>query len=269
MALSLGIEIEAVALRMLSPPTSLPSAPNGQLSLIAIALERADLPARVYRPSTTRGSGPKYNIWNVTTDVTVMEATSGAFELISPIFDTASSDWRSHLRRCVNAIGTEILWKSNRSTDLHVHIGRGMDDAKFTLEEVKKLAISYCRFESAIDQFHPAHRRMDNDYVESVRNNNLIRNSSLAQVYAMIQDADTIEEICEIVNLKEGRHFHEFKDDQVNFTSLKKHGTIGFRQHEGTIDAEKMIKWARFVLKFVNAAINNPLRDDHGTWWRL
>ncbi|KAK3349183.1 putative amidoligase enzyme-domain-containing protein [Lasiosphaeria hispida] len=246
MALSLGLEIEAVAVRMLESPTALPLGQNDQLSLITTIIERAGLPARVYAPSTTRCSGPNYCIWNAPR-VTVMEATSDSdtsesafqerfgFELVSPAFPIGSAstgvDWADNLRRCI-AIGAEILWKSNRSTGFHIHVGRGISRSdNFTLEEVKKVAMLYCRFEATIDRFHPAHRRHDNDNIESVRNNVLIRDSSLAHVYSMIQEADTIK--------------------RVNFTSLEKHGTIEFRQHEGTIDAEIIITWARFVLKFV------------------
>jgi hypothetical protein len=42
----------------------------------------------------------------------------------------------------------------------------------------------------------------------------------------------------------------------VNFTSLVKHATVEFRQHEGTISAESAINWAEFVVRFVEYAMN-------------
>ena len=43
---------------------------------------------------------------------------------------------------------------------------------------------------------------------------------------------------------------------KVNFTSLAKHSTVEFRQHEGTVSAKVAIDWAEFVIRFVEYAIN-------------
>ncbi|EEU33835.1 uncharacterized protein NECHADRAFT_89094 [Fusarium vanettenii 77-13-4] len=70
-------------------------------------------------------------------DITVNEATSGSeadgsefrrrfgFELISPIFRGIETNaWKNQLRAGISAINQVVRWKANRSTGLHVHVGR-------------------------------------------------------------------------------------------------------------------------------------------------
>lgn len=124
MSLSVGIEIEAVAVeRTESGAEPLPTKLEQQLQLVANALRDARLPAQIYIPSTTRGHGPDYTVWNVTTDITVSEATSGSdagpeafrerfgFELISPVFDTGGDEWKAQVELATKSISKLIKWK--------------------------------------------------------------------------------------------------------------------------------------------------------------
>lgn len=159
MPFSIGLEIEGIALARASSSTALPSRLEDQLSLVANALRDADIPSRVYIPSSTRGSGPDYDVWNITTDATISELTSGSesdlsvfqtrygFELISPIFNVVGDEWKNTLERALESIGDVIKWKANRSTGLHVHLGHLKDAPGFTLEQLKRVAMLYCRFE--------------------------------------------------------------------------------------------------------------------------
>lgn len=45
---------------------------------------------------------------------------------------------------------------------------------------------------------------------------------------------------------------------KVNFMAISKHGTLEFRQHEGTIDPKAICAWADFVLALVRYALDNP-----------
>ena len=46
---------------------------------------------------------------------------------------------------------------------------------------------------------------------------------------------------------------------KVNLQSLSRYGTIEFRQHNGTIDAEKILNWVSFCTQFVLASANAPV----------
>lgn len=164
MPFSVGLEIEGIASARASSPTPLPSRLEDQLSLVADALQDAGILSRVYIPSSTRGSGPNYDIWNITTDATISELTSDSesdlsafktrfgFELISPVFDIVSDEWKGILDLALKSIGDVVKWKANRSTGLHVHLGHVKGAPGFSLEEVKRVPIFYCRFEGKRDQ---------------------------------------------------------------------------------------------------------------------
>lgn len=42
---------------------------------------------------------------------------------------------------------------------------------------------------------------------------------------------------------------------KVNFMSFAQHGTIEFRQHEGTTDPRVIVAWVEFVLALVRASL--------------
>lgn len=50
----------------------------------------------------------------------------------------------------------------------------------------------------------------------------------------------------------------------MNFTSLLKHGTIEFRQYEGTTDSEAMINWTQFVIKFIRFGMDTTFETAKG-----
>ncbi|CVL04773.1 uncharacterized protein FMAN_12856 [Fusarium mangiferae] len=242
MPLSIGLEIEGVALKPVNSALEFPPGSEKQLFIIVESLRRAGLSSRVYLPSSTRGAGPDYSIWNVTMDVTVSELTSGSefenskflrrfgFEIVTPIFRNIQDDaWMAQLHAGLDAVGKAVCWKANRSTGLHVHVGREGDTTKYSLVEVQKIAMFYCRFE----------------------------------VYDRIGASGSIEDVCKLVNHCPGETnydgYHDSRFFKVNFTSLQKHDTIEFRQHEGTVDGKQMIKWIKFITKFVNFAISAPM----------
>lgn len=99
MPLSIGIELEGIAVKRTASLAPLPTQTPRQMQLICDGLDEAGLKSRVYIPSSTRGSGPDYAVWNITVDATIAEVTSGSsadtneafrtrfgFEIVSPVF---------------------------------------------------------------------------------------------------------------------------------------------------------------------------------------
>lgn len=158
MELSFGIEIEGVALRTRGSPFNLPADSGAQLQLIADILGKVGLSARPYIPTSTRSIGPDYSIWNVAMDGTISELTSGSdgdesawrtrfgFELVSPVFHYLEAAlWRQSITNGLDAVTEALAWKANRTTGLHVHVGK--ISGQWALDEVRKIAMFYCRFE--------------------------------------------------------------------------------------------------------------------------
>lgn len=44
---------------------------------------------------------------------------------------------------------------------------------------------------------------------------------------------------------------------KVNIASFNRHGTIEFRQHEGTLDPDRILNWVQFCTHFVEESYNN------------
>lgn len=127
------------------------------------------------------------------------------YELVSPILKGQEG---IHEVETVCRVLNEQGAKVNKSCGLHVH-----HDAKdFNQRKFSNLFRLYRRSESLIDSMMPASRRGNN--------NRFCRSLSL------LSD----------VNMND-RYF------KVNFRAYHVHGTIEFRQHSGTVDAEKVVNW--------------------------
>lgn len=76
----------------------------------------------------------------------------------------------------------------------------------------------------------------------SNRKNDQVRDRIDAQIFEMISAAENFMQVIAIVCYeaqKDCTGYGESKNFKVNFTSLRKCGTIEFRQHIATIDVKK------------------------------
>lgn len=154
-------------------------------------------------------------------------------ECVSPILEGNDNGFES-LKNCCKTLN-EADAKVNRSTGLHVHIGAsGMTD-KWFLNIFK----NYQKLESIIDTFMaPSRRRDKNTFCKSLQGYNFD--------YACNTIADLQRKLS-------SRYY------KVNPMSINRHGTIEFRQHQGTTDYEKISNWVRFCAKLVEWSSNNTL----------
>jgi hypothetical protein len=190
-----------------------------------------------------RGAGLKAEIegynhtsrrhWKLVTDASV---TNG-FEVVSPIL--RGEQGLQEAETAATALETAGA-KINTTCGLHVHF----DAAGLAANEIRVIATRYARHESEIDAFMPKSRRGNaNTYCQSTR-----------RVFesAAFQNADTIDRMMDIQG---SRYF------KVNLQSFRRHQTIEFRQHSGTVSAEKISNWVRFL----NGFINESCRLSRGT----
>lgn len=76
----------------------------------------------------------------------------------------------------------------------------------------------------AIDEFHPEHRSLDNEYIMSNRNNPLLMNLTIQQVYERIQAANSISDVCRVVNHCPGIVSYDGYQDSRFFKVYKGNG---------------------------------------------
>ncbi len=149
-------------------------------------------------------------------------------EVVSPILRG-----KSGLRtlKLVCKVLNEIGAKVNRSCGLHVHFG--LADVNF--ETYKNIFINYARIESVIDSFMPLSRR-DNIYCHTFRTYG--RN-----LYDLLESASNQDDIASVFS--DDRYF------KVNPIAFRRHNTIEFRQHQGTVSYTKMANWIEFLKSLI------------------
>ena len=166
---------------------------------------------------TTRG------YWKLVPDGSVR----GGFEVVSPILEGERGiEEAMTVAEALSDAGATV----NRSCGFHVHF----DAADLSVADVKAIVHRYAAYEAEIDAFMPPSRRGNtNAYCESVTR----------FLNRRFDEARTIDELAAV---QPGRYF------KVNLQSYRRHGTLEFRQHSGTVNANKVANWVRFLGEFID-----------------
>ena len=152
-------------------------------------------------------------------------------ECVSPVLDgdRAGFDRLSECCAALNEAGAYV----NRSTGLHVHIGA----QNLSGEQYVNVFKNYQKLEAVINTFMAPSRR------------NCHWCASL-QRYDF-SDCYNASGVCRVMN---GDRYHS-----VNPVAYGSHGTIEFRQHQGTTNFKKIKMWVTFVSKLVAYSMNNVI----------
>lgn len=146
--------------------------------------------------------------WKIVSDASVKTREIGfqGMELVSPILiGKAGLEAIATICQVLNDKGCKV----NMTCGLHVH----HDAPEFGMDKIAKMIRYYKKAEGVIDSMMPASRRGSaNEYCNSML---------------------TVPERTMPIS----RYF------KVNFQSLVRHGTVEFRHHSGTIEAEKIQNW--------------------------
>jgi len=178
--------------------------------------------------------------WRVTTDGSV--GASG-IEIVSPVLNWARGP-EEIMRVCevLRAAGCRV----NPQCGLHVHVGVRHPSTSWSTPMAKRLPLAYARAEHVIDKWMPPSRRGDSNYYCR----------SLAQRLKQhrVLEANSPRDV-----IVAARMIHDYANRgnryvKLNMIPVYDYGTVEFRQHSGTLDDTKVIQWAKFCLRFVDAA---------------
>ena len=171
--------------------------------------------------------------WKIVTDVSIGHENG---ELVSPIL--RGQDGFAAIRlacRIANEFGCTV----NRNTGMHVHVGM-RDHFNNRVGVFKELIRTYHRFETVLDQLTAPSRRGPsggNGYCSSVR------------WLPEMETAGNVDELRNPIRNDRGK---------LNFAmAYWRHGTVEFRHHQGTTNAEKAIHWVTLCLRMVAHAAKN------------
>lgn len=189
------------------------------------------------------------SVWKLVTDASVQ----GGYELVSPPLVEDQFYQIDRVCAVLQAEGCKI----RKDCGLHVH----HDARDLGVEGFKNVARLWVKYEGAIDQIMPASRRGNtNTYCRTNRSGML---KDMFTAISRCQDLSDVRRVINPVN----------RYNKLNFVSYWRHGTIEFRHHSGTIEAEKIRHWVTLTAGIIRTAkeskrINTIGADnfDHVLW---
>lgn len=160
--------------------------------------------------------------------------SSGGVEIVSPVLsgETGIEQIRT-VCRVLRDLGATI----NRTCGLHVH----HDIRDLRIADVKRVATVWATQQRWIDGLlSPSRREGVNQYCRPLTSNDL----------AEINGARDLRSI------QIGLRISRYKS--FNLASYGRYGTVEIRQHQGTLDAEKIISWVRFGQGVIDGTLTEP-----------
>jgi len=204
---------------------------------VAYALQQAGLPVEV-----AGYTGNNYSVWQLKNDGSI-QGNCG-FEVVSPILQGEAGIEQV---RKVCEILTTIGAKVNTSCGFHVH----HDVAGWGIKEFRNLFKRFIKFEGAMDSIQPRSRRSNNNrYIQTV--SGIYDTKTKQGCEARMADVETCRSVRQLSDLFNGSRY--FK---LNLQSFFRSGTVEFRHHAGTVDADKVENYIRLTAGMVSEAANH------------
>mgnify|MGYP002623782179 CR=1 FL=1 len=169
---------------------------------------------------------PHYKLVN---DASIMGANP--VECVSPVLKGKRG--LNSLKKCCEALN-EVGAMVNKTTGLHIHVGGNITEQQYV-----NTFSNYVFLEKLIDTF-----------MADSRKNNRFAKSLQPMGFGLYHSQNRHD----IKRVLMGDRYYK-----VNCLSIERHGTIEFRQHQGTTDYEKISYWAKFCIKLVDWSKQNRL----------
>lgn len=226
-------------------------------------------------PLIPDASGPhsllKYDKWGIKEDGSIQAPDASYYyypiELVSPpLYMTEGSI--SDVRNVCETIPSNFRVNSNQSCGLHVHVGDGVNG--FDLPTLKSLLAMLWIFEPQIETIHPQHR-LESHFASGLYGNTYLsmlsmhgsqgkRLPGLDIIYA-VDSINKLLELLSAVAVRRYRGAYNFAPQTRPFGEYDLKRTIEFRQHEATLDADRVENWIRVCEGIMRYAKNTPFAN--------
>lgn len=198
--------------------------------------------------------------WKIVVDNSVTGGHYRSIEIVSPPMplNKISLETISTVAQTLILCGCRV----NNTCGIHVHFGiEGNAQDKDNVAFLKRILKMYCKFENAINALLPKSRH-DNRYCKSMTNtiNSHARNagmniSDLTKEEVAFKALDACNTLQKLRGVLYQDRYHK-----INLEAINRHNTIEFRQHSGTLDADKITNWILLLSGLIDAAKNARLR---------
>lgn len=200
--------------------------------------------------------------WKLTTNSSLGWDRERNVEVVSPVLRGAAGVAEAgRVVKAMNDFGCTVSVKCG----LHVHVGA----ADLPLEQMRALAINFVHCETAFDAIVPPSRRRDaNHYVMSNRTafGGGYDNESINRAIDAYLEVQTIGDLIRVVSsvARLGQSYGT-RYRKLNMEAYHRYQTVEFRQHSGTVDAEKVMNWIRLCVAFVERSKTSKPRKRPST----
>ena len=180
--------------------------------------------------------------WKIVTDGSVTSTGTGigyGLELVSPILRG-----RQGIEEAIKVLDTirRAGGKVNKTCGLHIHIGMN----NLTGSELMKVVDTYVANQNNINRFL-ARSRHNNGYCLPFTET---LGSIPSRNYSALRRANTMTETAGLVSLMSSAPKYRV----VNLNKYSSYGTFEFRQHQGTLNGEKVASWVKFLMSLIEKA---------------
>lgn len=217
--LTFGIELEVI----------MPAASNGDVGRSALARRLVEAGLVCEHEAYNHRTRP---YWKIVTDGSIGHTNA---ELVSPIL--RGDDGFEQIKKACRALDAHGC-RVNRTCGMHVHVGV-RDRFAQQIGFFKELVRTYAKYEPILDQLvAPSRRAQNSSWCQPVR------------YEPSVERARTIDDVMMHAN-PGGRY------SKLNLQAYGVHGTVEFRQHQGTTNAQKIENWVRLCLRIVQHSAKN------------
>ncbi|PMD35581.1 hypothetical protein L207DRAFT_637921 [Hyaloscypha variabilis F] len=207
--------------------------------------------------------------WSVDTDGSIEPPLLSPYvwapiELISPAMEFNLENLET-VRKVYNLITSTYVTHNGPTTGLHVHVSAGIGTA-FRLETLQSLFAFLYAFEPQISTLHPARRQRNVTFCDSIRRrtdfvsewweDHGVLPTVFQGVTELLKKEPTLN-LLAAVRVEQNDKATRYNPSNLAWFLEQPPGnrnppTIEFRQHEGTLDAGRVVNWIRTVVGIVN-----------------
>jgi hypothetical protein len=243
-------ETAPVALNVPSEPRPTTDVPTFGIEIECImpqSMTHSRLAGLLSQVDGIQASAEMYNhqsrdYWKIVTDGSLGDYSRGA-ELVSPIL--RGEEGFEQVRKVCGILNANNV-KVNRRCGFHVHVGARDRGVSF----FRSLLMLYAHYEPVLDTLvSPSRRASGNTYCRSTK----------VLVDGRRQEIESAVDIDGLTNAYSRSGRNDRGGDhgrlvKLNLAAYWRHGTVEFRHHQGTVNAEKAETWIRLCIALVEAA---------------
>lgn len=194
-------------------------------------------------------SGRAYDVWQVKDDssvrITRNNQTWSGCEVVSPVL-TASQEAFDQIKLVCDTLEANGA-TANLACGMHVHVGI----SQMNTAQVRNILLAYGTFAPEIESVLPRSRRSGGRAQQWCRR--LWDNFSQRVMIERLQGCGSISDMANAIYFRHSRYC------AISLAAYQRLGTIEFRQHSGTANAEKAVNWAKWCVAFVERYCNEDV----------